>query len=248
MAKDPHGFSGAWPAWAVHFYTATGAVWGLLAAQAVAEGKWRPAFLWLFVAVAVDSTDGWFARRAQVQRRLPDFSGPKLDDIVDYLTFVFVPALIVWRADLVPAGWSVPVTSLMLLSSAYGFVSADAKTPDQFFTGFPSYWNIVVLYLVIFQLPPVYNAAVLLVLVALVFVRIGYIYPTRTSAWQIPTLTLGAIWSVLILVLIIRLPDSPRQMAWLSLFFPAYYVCLSIALHRQRSQRRAMVAVEEARR
>jgi phosphatidylcholine synthase len=245
MPKDSHRLSGAWPAWGVHLYTATGAIWGLLAAEAVADGEWRPAFLWLFVAVVVDSTDGWFARRAQVQERLPDFSGPKLDDIVDYLTFVFVPALIVWRADLVPAGWAVPVTSLMLLSSAYGFVSADAKTPDQFFTGFPSYWNIVVLYLVIFRLPPFYNAAILLVLVALVFVRIGYIYPTRTSAWQIPTLALGGLWSVLILFLIVRLPDSPRQIAWLSLFFPAYYLCLSIALHRQRSRGRA-VTVEEA--
>jgi phosphatidylcholine synthase len=218
----------------VHAYTATGSLWAFLAAQAVATGNFRLAFVWLFVAVWVDSTDGWLARLARVQERLPDFSGPKLDDIVDYLTFVFVPALIVWRADLVPSGWSVPVAAAMLLSSAYGFVSADAKTSDQFFTGFPSYWNIVALYLVVLGLPPLYNAAILLVLSALVFVRIGYVYPSRTGAWRILTLTLGSLWSVLILVLVLGLPTPSRTLAWISLFFPAYYAVLSIALNRRR--------------
>ncbi len=182
----------------------------------------------------VDSTDGWFARRARVQERLPQFSGSKLDDIVDYLTYVFVPALIVWRADLVPVGWSLTVAAAMLLSSAYGFVSADAKTPDQF-TGFPSYWNIVVLYLFVFEFAPLYNAIVLLVLAALVFVRIGYVYPSRTMAWRTVTVTLCAMWGVMILVLILRLPNPPRLLAWVSLLFPIYYVSLSVVLHRQRS-------------
>jgi phosphatidylcholine synthase len=228
--------SRAWIAWAVHAYTATGAVFAFLATQSVVDENWRLAFLWLFVAVLVDSTDGWLARLARVHERLPHFSGPKLDDIVDYLTFVFVPALIVWRADLVPAGWSLPVAAAMLLSSAYGFVSADAKTPDQFFTGFPSYWNIAVLYLFMFQLPPLFNAIILLALAALVFVRVGYIYPSRTMAWRAVTLTLCALWGVLMLVLILRLPTPPRSLVWLSLFFPIYYASLSVALHRSRGK------------
>jgi phosphatidylcholine synthase len=230
----PSDASRPWGPWAVHAYTATGAVWAFLAAQSVVTGQLRAAFLWLFVAVVVDSTDGWFARYARVQDRLPHFSGPKLDDIVDYLTFVFVPALIVWRAEVVTTAWSLPVAAAMLLSSAYGFVTADAKTSDQFFTGFPSYWNIVVLYLVVLGLPTGYNAAILLALAALVFVRIGYIYPSRTSVLQILTLTLGAVWSVLMLVLIVRLPDPPRWLAWVSLFFPMYYAVLSLALNRRR--------------
>ncbi len=237
MLSDPARTLRTWPAWAVHAYTAIGAVSAFVAAQAVVDEKWRLAFLWLFVAVLVDSTDGWLARLARVQERLPHFSGARLDDIVDYLTFVFVPALIVWRADLVPAGWSLPVAAAMLLSSAYGFVSADAKTPDQFFTGFPSYWNIVVLYLFVFELPPLYNAIVLFVLAALVFVRIGYVYPSRTLAWRTVTLTLCTLWGVVMLVLILRLPNPPRSLAWLSLFFPIYYVALSFVLHRQRSGR-----------
>jgi len=235
MLSETASPSREWPAWAVHAYTATGAVWAFLAVQSVVAENWRLAFFWLFVAVLVDSTDGWFARLARIQERLPQFSGSKLDDIVDYLTFVFVPALIVWRADLVPAGWSLPVAAAMLLSSAYGFASADAKTPDQFFTGFPSYWNIAVLYLLVFSLLPLYNAIILLILATLVFVRIGYIYPTRTTTWRTVTLTLCALWGVLMLVLILRLPNPPRSLTWLSLFFPIYYTFLSVALHRRRS-------------
>jgi phosphatidylcholine synthase len=234
--SDPAAPSRTWPAWAVHAYTATGAIWAFLSAQAVVDENWRRAFLWLFVAVLVDSTDGWFARLAQVDERLPQFSGSKLDDIVDYLTFVFVPTLIVWRADLVPVGWSLPVAAAMLLSSAYGFVSADAKTPDQFFTGFPSYWNIAVLYLFVFGLQPLYNAIILLVLAALVFVRVGYIYPSRTMTWRTLTLTLCVLWGVVMLVLIGQLPNASRSLAWLSLFFPIYYVALSLALHGKRSE------------
>ena len=221
-------------AWVVHAYTATGAIWAFLAAQAATAGNFRAAFLWLFVAVLVDSTDGLFARRARVHERLPQFSGAKLDDIVDYLTFVFVPALIVWRADLVTDAWTLPVAGAMLLSSGFGFASADAKTDDQFFTGFPSYWNIVVLYLVVLELPPLYNAATLLILSALVFVRIGYVYPTRTKAARSVTLALGVVWSILMLVLILQLPNPSKSLSWASLFFPMYYTCLSFALHARR--------------
>ena len=222
-------------AWLVHAYTAAGAVCAFLAAQAVVVDNLRLAFLWLFAAVLIDSSDGWFARLAQVQKRLPQFSGAKLDDIVDYLTYVFVPALIVWRADLVPPAWSLAVAAAMLLSSAYGFVSADAKTDDHFFTGFPSYWNIVVLYLVVFGLPPLANAIVLAAFAALVFVRIGYVYPTRTTAWRSVTLIMCGLWGALMLVLVLRLPNPPRAAAWLSLSFPVYYAVLSVALHLQRS-------------
>ena len=223
-----------WGAWAVHAYTASGVVWAFLATVAVFQDDLRTAFLWLFVAVFVDGTDGFLARWARVKERLPHFSGSKLDDIVDYLTFVFVPALIVAQASLVPRPLVVLVAAAMLLSSAYGFVSADAKTDDQFFTGFPSYWNIVVLYLVVLGLPPAANAAMLLTLAALVFVRIGYVYPSRTTTLRTLTLALTGVCGVLLLVLIYQLPDRARTLAWVSLLFPAYYTVLSVVLHSRR--------------
>src|SRR6185295_14929699 len=130
-------------AWLVHAYTATGAILAFLAMRAVVLEDYRAAFVWLALQVAVDATDGMLARLARVSQRLPWFNGSKLDDIVDYLTYVFVPAAIVWRAALLPESWTLVVVSAVLLSSAYGFNTASAKTNDHFFTGFPSYWNIV---------------------------------------------------------------------------------------------------------
>jgi phosphatidylcholine synthase len=225
-----------WSAWAVHLYTATGAVLAFLALREVFAGNVRAAFAWLFAAVAVDSTDGSLARLARVHERLPHFSGEKVDDLVDYLTFVFVPAVIVWRAGLVPAGWGLAVVAAMLLSSAYGFASADAKTADCFFTGFPSYWNVAALYLLVGDLPAVVNAAILFGLASLVFVRVGYIYPSRTRTLRRLTVTLTAIWGAQILAIIVLLPTPPRVQVGLSLIFPAYYTILSLALHTRRAR------------
>src|SRR5688572_6621893 len=131
-------------AWLAHLFTASGAVLAFLAARAVVDHDYRTAFFWLGVQIFVDAIDGLLARGLRVHERLPAFNGAKLDDIVDYLAYVFVPALFVWRAVLVPDSWTLWVAGAMLISSAYGFNRADAKTADHFFTGFPSYWNIVV--------------------------------------------------------------------------------------------------------
>lgn len=223
-------------AWLVHAYTASGALLAFLATQAATVRDFRTAFLWLFAAVLVDSTDGMLARAARVGERLPRIPGHKLDDIVDYLTFVFVPVVIVWQAGLVPPMLTIPVVAAMLLSSLFGFVSEDAKTDDHFFTGFPSYWNIVVLYLVALRLTPIINTAILMALSALVFVRIGYVYPTRTPTARTLTLILGSVWSLMMLALIVQLPRPQQSLAWLSLFFPVYYTVLSLMLHARRSR------------
>ncbi|MGH8188449.1 MAG: CDP-alcohol phosphatidyltransferase family protein, partial [Steroidobacteraceae bacterium] len=189
-------------AWLAHIYTGSGAVLAFLAATDIFEHDYRTAFFWLYLQVVVDATDGLLARRLRVNERLPWFNGAKLDDIVDYLCYVFVPALFVWRALLVPDAWAVPVAAAMLLSSAYGFNRDDAKTADHFFTGFPSYWNIVVFYLFIARWPAAINAAILLVLAVLVFVPIRYLYPSRGGAFQALTNVLGVIWGALMLALL----------------------------------------------
>jgi len=218
-------------AWLVHLYTASGAVLAFLAVREVVEGDYRTAFFWLALQVIVDATDGVLARRVRVSERLPWFNGAKLDDIVDYLTYVFVPALVVWRGLLVPGAWSLTVASAMLLSSAYGFNREDAKTADHFFTGFPSYWNIVVFYLMSASWPPAANAAILLALAVLVFVPIRYIYPSRTPVWRVPTNALGALWGIAILAMLWQFPMVAPPLFFVSLIFPIYYVVLSLALH-----------------
>jgi phosphatidylcholine synthase len=218
-------------AWIAHLYTASGAVFAFLAARAVIDFDYPAAFFWLGVQVVVDATDGALARALRVSERLPWFNGSKLDDIIDYLTYVFVPALFVWRAILVPDDWTVFVAGAMLLSSAYGFNRDDAKTEDHFFTGFPSYWNIVVFYLLILRLSPVVNAVILLALAGLVFAPIRYVYPSRSTVLRWPTLALGSIWGVLLFVMMWQYPAISKLVLYASLLFPAYYVGLSLMLH-----------------
>jgi phosphatidylcholine synthase len=224
-------------AWIAHFYTATGALLAFLAARDVVEGDYRRAFFWLGVQIAVDATDGVLARAMRVSEVTPHFDGGKLDDIVDYLTYVFVPALFVWRAALVPASWTIVVAGAMLLSSAYGFNRSDAKTTDYFFTGFPSYWNIVVFYLLVAGLAPAVNGGILLVLAALVFVPVKYVYPSRTPELQWLTNVLGVIWGVLMLVMLWQYPAVSRPVFGASLVFPVYYTGLSFVLHARRRSR-----------
>lgn len=221
-------------AWAVHAYTATGALLAFLALLAVIEHDARSTFLWLFAATIVDATDGWMARRVDVKRYAPTVDGARLDDIVDYLTFVFLPAFFVYHFQMLPIGWGVVAIAAVLLSSAFGFTAIDAKTPDYFFTGFPSYWNIAALYLFALHVPPVANAAILIALAALVFVRIGYIYPTRTPQWRAVTILLCIVWGAMVLAIAWMLPDPPEPLVISSLFFPVYYLVLSLVLQRRR--------------
>jgi phosphatidylcholine synthase len=224
-------------AWFVHFYTACGAVAAFLAAIAVVESRYREAFLWMMGATLIDATDGALARVARVNDVLPSFDGARLDDIVDYLTFVFVPILLLYRAGALPAGWALAVASAVLLSSAYGFASADAKTHDHFFTGFPSYWNVVALYLYAAALGPVFNAITLLMLSALVFVRVGYVYPSRTPVLRTTTILLGLLWGGMLLAIIVVFPHPSKALLIASVFFPIYSAVLSIALHARRRAR-----------
>jgi phosphatidylcholine synthase len=221
-------------AWLVHAYTASGAVLAFAAALCAINGGYRTAFLLLIVSVVVDATDGVLARKVGIPGVTPNFDGAHLDDIVDYLTFVFVPMLILYLAGDLPAGWGFVVVAAVLLSSAYGFASLDAKTSDYFFTGFPSYWNIAALYLHAARLPPGVNGAVLLALVVMVFVRIGYVYPSRTPVLRGLTNGLGAIWALLMVVVVWLLPSVPGVLLIVSLFFPVYYTVLSFWLHAQR--------------
>jgi len=226
---------GRFAAWLVHIYTAFGAVLAFIGAWGVVHGYDRLALGSMLLATIVDATDGMLARRARVKEVLPQIDGAHIDDIVDYITFVFLPLLLLDAAGGLSRFAVFPVAAIVLLSSMYGFVAPDAKTSDHFFTGFPSYWNIVVLYLLLFNVPPAWNAAVLVTLSALVFVRIGYVYPSRTETLRTLTLGLSALWTIAIAAIIVLWPSPPRWLAIGSLAFPVYYLVLSLVLHARRN-------------
>jgi phosphatidylcholine synthase len=224
--------------WLAHLYTGLGAAAALFAALAVIDGNFRAAFIWLGIQIVIDATDGLLARALRVQERLPQFDGARLDDIIDYLTYVFIPVLLLLRAGLLPVGWGVWVCVLVLLASAYGFSQSAAKTitTDYFFTGFPSYWNLIALYMYVWRLPPLVNAAFLIAFAILVFVPSRYVYPSRTRTLSGVTNVLGALWALLLIWIVWRLPATDGPWLALSLIFPIYYMLLSFWLDR-RSRR-----------
>jgi phosphatidylcholine synthase len=218
-------------AWAVHAYTASGVLTGFLALHATFLGRVREAFVWMLVAVLIDATDGILARAVEIKRVLPWFDGAKLDDIVDYFTFVIVPVVFLYQLRLLPASGTLVFVALPLLASAYGFCQAAAKTPDFFFTGFPSYWNIVAFYLYAGQTPLWLNGTLVCALSLFVFIPIRYIYPTRTVPFRWLTNVLGGLWVGALLTLLWQFPTPPPWLVLLSLYYPLYYTALSFYLH-----------------
>jgi phosphatidylcholine synthase len=219
-------------AWAVHAYTASGAVVGLLALALAAQHRFRASFIMMAIATAIDSSDGVLARRLDVKTRVPNFDGALLDNIVDYLTYVVAPAYLMLCAAMLPAGiLGYGVVAAILLSSAYGFCQASAKTPDHYFQGFPSYWNLVAFYLYCFGLSPALNALILVALAVMVFIPLKYIYPSRTELLRPLTITLGLIWAVLVVYLLATLEAPNLIVVWVSFTFIGYYVIMSVVLH-----------------
>jgi phosphatidylcholine synthase len=214
-------------AWAVHLFTASSAPAGLLALVATVRGDARTAFLWMAYTLAVDAVDGTLARRVGVKEVLPFVDGSRLDDVVDYFTYVIVPAFFLVQMGLLPPRVDVAVASLVLVASGYGFAQTAAKTPDHFFTGFPSYWNVVAFYLHGLGWSPEANAAVLTLLAVLVFVPLRYLYPSRMTELRLPTVALGVAWGTMLLYGLVS-GAVPRPVLVGSLAYPVYYVALSL--------------------
>ncbi len=217
-------------AWMVHLYTALSAPLGVWAVFAIFQGDFRLAWFLLFATIILDSTDGILARAVKVWVVLPNFDGRRLDDIVDYFTWVIVPAILLVQAGLLPA-WA---AAAPLLASCYGFAQVQAKTEDDYFLGFPSYWSLIGFYLYVFDTPVWFNTALILFLAVMVFVPIRYPYPTKTPQLRTLTLVLGALTGAAMLSVVATLPNPPWWLAWSTLLYPAYYALLTLGLWWRR--------------
>jgi phosphatidylcholine synthase len=216
---------------AVHLYTASGAVLALLILIAAFQGEAVKALWLMLAALLIDSTDGLLARRLRVSEALPFFDGAMLDNIVDYMTYVFAPMVLLWSGGYLPEGNAgVVFAALPLLASSYQFCRVDAKTDDHFFLGFPSYFNVVAFYAIVFEPGPGTLAAVLVVCSLLVFVPIRYVYPTRTIAFRRLSLTLTALWLVSYAVILLEMPEPDPLILGFSILYLCYYFGLSFYL------------------
>ncbi len=215
-------------AWGVHLFTASGAVFGAIALLAIAKDDLASAGILMLVTLGIDSIDGTLARLVGVSAVLPRVDGRRLDDIVDYLNFVIVPAVFMVAAGSL-LWWG--LAALPILASAYGFCQEDAKTEDDFFLGFPSYWNVLALYLWLLGLSPLAGSVWLVGLTIAVFIPLKYVYPSKLTVLRRTTSASGVVWG-LALAAAIFWPDAAAT-PWLvqiSLLYPAYYVLLSLRL------------------
>lgn len=210
--KGP-GADGRIAAWAIHALTAAGAVLALLALAAVESGRAREALVWLLAALVIDGVDGTLARHARVSERLPRIDGPALDLVVDYLTYVFVPAWFLWRLGAFPPPVALPLTALILLSALYTFARRDMKTRDGYFRGFPALWNVVALYLYVAAPPPWLAAAVAIVLIVMTFAPVHVVHPFRVRDFGMGPPAAASIWGLATLSLLLPLDDRSRDVA-----------------------------------
>jgi phosphatidylcholine synthase len=179
----------------VHLLTALGAICGLLALLAAISRQFELAFWWLGLAFFIDGIDGFFARRFEVKTVLPHVSGETIDLCVDYVTYVFVPTLMLLLSGILSGFWGMTLAAIILVTSLYHFSDDNSKSADNCFVGFPAIWNIVAFYL--FALPQMASvtSAVILLCAVLTFVRWKWVHPMRVVRLRAVTLAITVLWS-----------------------------------------------------
>lgn len=192
--QHPKSFQERLPAYAVHFFTASGGGLAFMALFEAVEGKLAAAFAWLGIAVIVDGIDGTIARALHVKERVPNISGDVLDLVIDYTTYVFVPAGILVFSSLWPRELAVGLGLLIIVSAALYFADLRMKTPDNWFSGFPATWNVVVFYLVIYA-PPAWVTTIVIVGAAVgQAFPIVFVHPFRVQQLKALTLVMSVVW------------------------------------------------------
>ena len=184
-------------AFAVHVFTASGAALGLLALDAASRRGWPLMFLWLGLALIVDGVDGTFARRLRVAEVVPRWSGEVLDFVVDFVTYVFVPAYAIAVGGLLPDKLAVPLALVVVVTGALYCADRRMKTDDNYFRGFPALWNLAAFYLFLLRPNPWIAAAAIGALAVLTFVPFPFIHPMRVRRGRTLNIALLAVWSVL---------------------------------------------------
>ena len=219
-------------AWAVHAITASGVVLALLALDAVLREQWHGALLWLFAALAVDGVDGTLARAANVKEHTPRIDGDALDLVIDYLTYVFVPALIIWRIGVLPDVVALPLTALILVSSLYVFGRRDMKTGDGYFRGFPALWNVVAFYFVVAPPEPALAAGVVGAFVVLTFAPVHVPHPFRARAYGLWLPAAALTWAASSATLLLPRLDDTIRASLLGISLAAAGVLIALGLLR----------------
>jgi phosphatidylcholine synthase len=215
-------------AFSVHIFTACGAACALLALIAAVNGGWTAMFAWLGVALVIDGVDGTFARRLRVGEVLPRWSGDTLDYVVDFTTYVFVPAYAMAAGGRLPAPVAVALGLIVTVTGALYFADRQMKTSDSYFRGFPALWNVVAFYLFVLKPAPWIGAAAIAVLAAATFAPIHFVHPVRVPRWRVLNLVLLVVWGLLALAALVMKLDPPGWMAAALGVIAIYFVIVGL--------------------
>ena len=191
-------------AFSVHVLTACGAALALLAMVAAANRAWAPMFLWLGLALLVDGVDGMLARALKVAERVPRWSGETIDLVVDFTTYVFVPAFAIAGSGLLPPDLSLLAGIVIVVTGALYFADREMKDPDHYFRGFPAVWNLVAFYLFLLRPPSWATGLAIVLFAALTFVPIQFVHPFRVRGLRHITVALLALWTMLALMAVLH--------------------------------------------
>jgi phosphatidylcholine synthase len=216
-------------AFAVHLFTAAGGALGFLALIAAFERRWTVMFWCLGAALFVDGIDGTFARRYRVAEVLPRWSGDTLDLVVDFITYVFVPAYAIAASGLLPSVLAIPAALLIVVTSALYFADRDMKTEDNYFRGFPALWNAVAFYLFVLKPAPWLTAALIVVLAVLTFVPFKFLHPFRVRWLRAVTLAALVIWGVLAAAALLYDLDPGPWIVYGLVIVALYFVAVGLA-------------------
>ncbi|AOZ72533.1 phosphatidylcholine synthase [Boudabousia tangfeifanii] len=204
-------------AWSVHAFTMTGVMWAVFALLALFEGRTGWMWVWLGIALIVDAIDGTFARRCRVSEVVPWFDGVILDDIVDYLTWTFIPAIFMYLyIPLGPKPLAAIMTIVIVASSMFCYANKGMKAEDNYFVGFPAAWNIVAIYFIILGTGPVFNVIATLIIAALTLSRLTFVHPLRVRALMPVNIVAAICWLVSTTWLLVVVNDQPLwlQIIW----------------------------------
>ena len=237
MNGSPPTLSQRTRGYAAHGYTAAGVTFAFLAAAELMQAGGSPdprwVFVWFIAATLVDATDGPIARAWCVRQWAPAIDGRVIDDVVDYLTFVFLPLMLVWRMAWLPPALDWTVTFAMA-ASLLGFAHREAKDELQgFFRGFPSYWNIYAFYAGLCSTlwSPWVSVLSLWALTLLTVSPVRMVYPNLAPRpWKAPVVLGGIVWLALLSMMLPGYPAADVSLVVLSLAYPAAYVALSVHL------------------
>ena len=216
-------------AFAVHIFTAAGVALGFAALLAAFERRWTVMFWCLGAALFIDGIDGTFARKYRVAEVLPRWSGDVLDLVVDFVTYVFVPAYAIAASGLLPPALAIPAGLVIVVTSALYFADRNMKTSDNYFRGFPALWNAVAFYLFVLKPAPWLVAAAIIILAVLTFVPFKFLHPFRVTRLRTVTLAALVLWGVLGAVALLYDLDPGPWIAYGLVIIALYFVAVGLA-------------------